>query len=338
MTDEVRSARYFKRVSRWWRPGERPVPLALRACAPVSSVVIHPLMGLFWVTPFRSSSVVLLSLSALLACSRSRSADIAISMRGSDTLVQVATAWAETYARKVPGVSVTASGGGSGTGIAGLIDGTVDVATSSREMKAQEKQAIRARRGDDVTEHVIGYDALALYVNRANPVTSISLPTLQEIWSEGGSITRWSQITSQLDGPIVLVGRQNSSGTYDYFREIVCGETERGVHREFRNGISELNGSSEVIEKVAGARLALGYTGMGYRNDRVRWLAVARTDDGPAIEPSIDSARSGAYPIARKLYLYTVGSLSPELRAFIDWTLSPEGQRLVAQEGYVPVS
>lgn len=283
--------------------------------------------------------VLVLGLGAVTSCSaRARTAEVAISIRGSDTLVQVATAWAEAYGGKAGRVAVNASGGGSGTGIAGLIDGTVDVATSSREIKDDERRAVHARRGADVTEHVIGYDALALYVNPANPVTSIRLSTLQQIWSEGGAITRWSQVTSALDGPIVLVGRQNSSGTYDYFREIVCGVNAQGIHREFRSGISELNGSSEVVEKVAGARLALGYTGMGYKNDRVHWLAVAKSDDAAAVAPSIASARSGDYPLARRLYLYTVGVPSPELRAFLEWTLSPEGQRLVAQEGYVPVS
>lgn len=258
-------------------------------------------------------------------------------MRGSDTLVQVATAWAEGYRSNTAGVAVNASGGGSGTGIAGLVDGTVDVATASREIKPQEREQIRKRRGREVNEHIVAYDALALYVHPANPVSSISLPVLSRVWSEGGDVVRWAQLTSQLDGPIVLIGRQNSSGTYDHFREIVCGETPDGKHREFRNGISELNGSSEVVEKVAGARLALGYTGMGYRTARVRWLGVSKDDRSPPVEPSIESARSGAYPIARRLYLYTAGAESPELEAFIAWTLSAAGQRIVADEGYVPV-
>ena len=286
---------------------------------------------------FGTASVLLAGL-ALAACSlRDEHATIAITVRGSDTLVQVSTAWAERYRRNVAGVAVNASGGGSGTGIAGLVDGTVDIATASREMKPQERAQIRARRGVEVTEHVIGYDALALYVHPANPVTSLSLPTLTRIWSEDADIARWGQLTSGLDGPIVLIGRQNSSGTYDYFRDVVCGRTADGKHREFKNGISELNGSSEVVEKIARARLALGYTGMGYRTDRVRWLGVSRDEGAPPVEPSIESARTGAYPLARRLYVYTAGAPSAEVRAFIAWTLSAEGQRIVAEEGYVPV-
>ncbi len=251
--------------------------------------------------------------------------------------MQVAAAWAETYSKQTPGVSVTASGGGSGTGLAGLVEGTVDVATSSREIKEQERAAIRARRHAEVSELVIGYDALALYVHPSNPLRRISLPTLQRIWSETGDVHRWSQVMPGFDGPIVLIGRQNSSGTYDFFRELVCGKGALGNHLEFRNGISELSGSSEVVEKIATAPLALGYTGMGYRTDRVRWLAVAKDDASPALEPSSDGARSGAYPIARKLYLYTLVDPPPVVRAFLAWTLSPEGQAIVTQEGYVSV-
>lgn len=297
----------------------------------------HVRTGKCLTTSLALRAALLFACVAFIACSsRNKGAHVAIGIRGSDTLVQVATAWAEAYGAKVRSVAVNASGGGSGTGIAGLIDGTVDLATASREIKDGERQQVRARRGAEVTEYVVGYDALALYVNPANPVRSLTLSTLQGIWAEGGPITRWTQVTPELEGPIVLIGRQNSSGTYDYFRQIVCGETADGTHREFRNGISELNGSSEVVEKVAGARLALGYTGMGYRNERVRWVGIAKDDASPAVEPSIESARSGAYPIARKLYVYVVGEPSGELRAFIEWALSPEGQQIVAQEGYVP--
>jgi len=260
-----------------------------------------------------------------------------ITVKGSDTLVQVATAWAERYSEMGRGVSVNASGGGSGTGIAALIDGTIDVATSSREIKEQEKEAIRAKRGREVHEHVIGHDALAIYVNPANPLDAISVQELQEIWAEDGALTDWSMLTPAISGKLVLIGRQNSSGTYDYFREVVCGKTAAGVHREFRGGVSELNGSSEVIEKIAKVRQALGYTGMGYKNERVKWLAVSRKKGGSAVVPSIASVRSGAYPIARKLYLYTVGDASPEVREFLGWTMSEEGQKIVAREGYVPI-
>lgn len=273
-----------------------------------------------------------------VACAPDAAPRLSITVKGSDTLVQVATGWAEAYRSANDTVDVSASGGGSGTGIAGLIDGTVDVATSSREMKREERDKIRAQRGAEVHEHVVGLDALAIFVHPSNPIDHISLPELQQIWAEDGTVRDWSALSPALSGKIVLLGRQNSSGTYDYFREVVCGKTAAGVHREFRGGVSELNGSSEVVEKIAKAPQALGYTGMGYTTPRVKWLAVSKKPGEPAVTPSIDSAKSGAYPIARKLYLYTVGEPTPELRAFLDWTLSPAGQVIVAQEGYVPAS
>lgn len=273
-----------------------------------------------------------------LACAPDVAPRLSITVKGSDTLVQVATGWAEVYHASKDTVDVSASGGGSGTGIAGLIDGTVDVATSSREMKPEEREKIRAKRGAEVHEHVVGLDALAIFVHPSNPIDHLSLPDLQRMWAEDGDLRDWSALTPAMRGRIVLLGRQNSSGTYDYFREVVCGKTAAGVHREFRGGVSELNGSSEVVEKIAKAPLALGYTGMGYATPRVKWLAISKKPGEPAVTPSIESATSGAYPIARKLYLYTVGEPTPELRAFLDWTLSPAGQAIVAQEGYVPAS
>jgi phosphate transport system substrate-binding protein len=260
-----------------------------------------------------------------------------ISVKGSDTLVQVATGWAQTYSAR-PGLSrVSASGGGSGVGIAGLIDGTVDIATSSREMKPKERSELTARRGLEVHEHFIGSDALAIFVHPSNPLEAISLTQLGELWAENGTVTDWSQVAPGMKGPLVLIGRQNSSGTYDYFREVVCAKGADGKAREFRGGVSELSGSSEVLEKIAGAPLALGYSGMGYRTPQVKWLAVSRTDGAPAEHPTVDGARSGSYPIARKLYLYTAGTPSPEVQAFLEWVVSDEGQQIVAREGYVPV-
>jgi phosphate transport system substrate-binding protein len=272
-----------------------------------------------------------------LGCRDRRTAVHTVSIKGSDTLVQVATGWAQRYSLKQARVSVNASGGGSGVGIAGLIDGTVDVATSSREIKPREREAIKQHRGQEVREQFIGSDALAIFVHAANPLESVTLHQLGEIWAERGTLTDWSQLTGALRGKFVLIGRQNSSGTYDYFREVVCGLGADGKSREFRGGVSELGGSSEVLEKIAGAPQSLGYSGMGYRTPHVKWLGVAPADGGAPVWPSLESARSGAYPIARRLYLYTVGEPSPELRDFLAWVLSPEGQEIVALEGYVPV-
>jgi phosphate transport system substrate-binding protein len=261
---------------------------------------------------------------------------LSISVKGSDTLVQVASGWAERYSHKVRQVSVNATGGGSGTGIAGLIDGTVDVATASREMKDEERAAVLKTRGLEVHQLVVGADALALFVHLSNPVQELSLEQLSEIWSEFGVFTDWSHLTPALSGKVVLIGRQNSSGTYDYFREVVCGHAADGHAREFRGGVSELTGSSEVVEKVATAPLALGYSGMGYATEDVKTVAISAPGK-QAVQPSIEAVLSGAYPLSRKLYVYTVGQPPEPVQAFLDWLISPEGQEIVAREGYVPV-
>ena len=260
-----------------------------------------------------------------------------IRAKGSDTMIQIATAWAEAYRKVKPNVMINANGGGSGTGIAALQNGTADLCNSSREIKNEEAEKIKAATGKDVKEFIVAYDALAVYSNKKNPVTEISIEELREIWAEGGTIENWEQINPAFTGKIVLIGRQNSSGTYDYFREHICGKTADKKQREFRQGVSELVGSSEVVENVVKTASAIGYSGMGYKRPDVNWLKISPKKGEPGVEPGVDSARSGKYPIARKLYIYTVGEPSGEAKAFIDWVLGPEGQKLVSAEGFVPL-
>ena len=260
-----------------------------------------------------------------------------INAKGSDTMIQLAAAWSEAYGKAVQHVVVNASGGGSGTGIAALQNGTVDLAFSSREMKKEEKDKVKAATGKDAVEFAVAYDALAVYTHPSNPIKEISVEELREMWAEGGSITQWDQARPAVKGDIILVGRQNNSGTYDYFREHICGKNAEGKQREFRKGISELNGSAEVVETVSKTPTAIGYSGMGYKNDSVVWLKVSSKKGEAGVEPGIESARSGNYPIARKLYLYTVGQPEGDLKAFIEWCLSPDGQAVVAKEHFVPL-
>jgi phosphate transport system substrate-binding protein len=159
---------------------------------------------------------------------------------------------------------------------------------------------------------------------------------LREIWAEDGTLTDWSQVNPAFTGKIALFGRQNNSGTYDYFREHVCGKKD-GKQREFRGGISEMNGSAEVVENVSKTPTGLGYSGMGYKTPNVNWLRVSNKKGEPGIEPGIEVARSGKYPIARKLYLYTAGEPTGEIKEYIDWILSAEGQKIVEKEGFVPL-
>jgi phosphate transport system substrate-binding protein len=173
-----------------------------------------------------------------------------IRVKGSDTMIQLATAWAEAYHKIKPGVQIDPNGGGTGTGIAALQNNTCDICDASRELKKEEAEKTKSVTGKEAKEFVVAYDALAVYTNPKNPIKEISIPELREIWAEGGTFTMWDQVNPKLKGRIVLFGRQNNSGTYDYFREHICGKGADGKQREFRSGISEMNGSSEVVENV----------------------------------------------------------------------------------------
>jgi phosphate transport system substrate-binding protein len=233
-------------------------------------------------------------------------------------------------------VFVNANGGGTGTGFAALQNNTCDICDASREIKAEETEKTKSVTGKDVKEFVVAYDALAVYAHPSNPIKEISVEELREIWAEGGTINTWEQINPAFTGKITLFGRQNNSGTYDYFREHVCGKKD-GKQREFRGGISEMNGSAEVVENVGKTTTGLGYSGMGYKTPNVNWLKVSNKKGEAGIEPGADVARSGKYPIARKLYLYTAGEPTGEVKAYIEWILSPAGQKIVEQEGFVPL-
>jgi phosphate transport system substrate-binding protein len=259
-----------------------------------------------------------------------------IRVEGSDTMVNLAQAWAERYHALKPEVSVQVLGGGSGVGIASLIDGNCDLANSSRDIQKKETSAIREKRGEDAKEHVVGYDALAVYVHPDNPIDSISLEELAEIYGEGGRITRWSQlgIEHQSHGrdAIVRIGRQNSSGTYVFFREAVLGKK-----RDFKLGSLDRSGSKDVVALVARTPLAIGYSGMGYYiPGAVKKLKVSRLTGQPGIEATAANARNRSYLLRRALQIYTAGEPTGPAAEYLTWMMSPAGQEIVTKLEYVP--
>ena len=259
-----------------------------------------------------------------------------IQNKGSDTMVNVAQVWAEEYRTVAPDVEVEVSGGGSGVGIAALIRGTVDLANASRDMKPQEMEAAEKNTGKAPQEFTVGYDALAVYVHKDNPLEEIELSRLADIYVEGGSVTRWSQLGVTIPGvsddTIVRVSRQSSSGTYEFFRDHVLAK------RDFALGSRDLNGSKEVVELVSTTPTAIGYSGMGYATDHVKMLRLASEDGGPSFEPSVENTNNRSYPLARSLHLYTLGEPEGALKTYIDWILSPAGQGIVEASGYVPLA
>jgi phosphate transport system substrate-binding protein len=291
-----------------------------------------------WPGPPTVRVLLLASLFAAVAAGascRPKTGGTAIQNKGSDTMVNVAQAWAEAYRLVAPDVNVEVSGGGSGTGIAALTAGTVHIANASRDVKPEEAEQVRRNTGLSPVDHKVGYDALAVYVHPNNPLEAITFETLSGIYREDGPLVRWQQLGFSVPGcrsdEIVRVSRQSSSGTYDFFRERVLNK------RDFKLGSRDLNGSKEVVELVGTTPCAIGYSGMGYATAHVKMLKVARRAGEPAYPPTVEATWARAYPIARSLHMYTLGEPAGPVKAYLDWVLSPAGQRILQESGYVPV-
>ncbi len=268
--------------------------------------------------------------------SLSKEEKIVIQNAGSDTMVNLAQAWAEAYASLEPKISVEVSGGGSGTGIAALINGTVDIANCSRAMKPSEVEKAAQNTGKKPKELIVGLDALAVYVHKGNPLEEISLEQLANIYGEAGLIATWSQLgiqhTTCKSDEVIRVSRQSNSGTYVYFREAILGKTG-----DFKLGSRDLHGSKDVVELVTNTPCAIGYSGMGYATDHVKMLKVFKKTGGSSASPSVENTLNGTYPIARPLYIYSLGEPSGDIKKYLNWILSQVGQTIVSKSGYVPV-
>ncbi|MHC4972057.1 MAG: PstS family phosphate ABC transporter substrate-binding protein [Planctomycetota bacterium] len=272
---------------------------------------------------------------AVAACGRdsARSRNL-VQNKGSDTLVNVAQAWAEHYKDVDATVAVAVSGGGSGVGISALINGKVDIANSSRKMKPSEVEAAR-KNGVEPVEHIVGYDALAVYVHTKNPVKSLTIKQLADIYGEGGTAETWDKVGTTVpgakDNKIVRVSRQNNSGTYAYFKKAVLGKG-----REYKLGSLDMHGSKDVVELVAKTPGAIGYSGLAYATHEVRKVPIAKDGQSP-VAPSVATASDGSYPIARPLLMYTRGQPEGEVKKYLDWILSDAGQRILREKGYASV-
>jgi phosphate transport system substrate-binding protein len=260
-----------------------------------------------------------------------------IRVEGSDTMVNLAQAWAEIYHANHPQVSIQVLGGGSGVGVASLIDGHCDMANASRKMKDKEIQRVTRRYGKEPQESIVGYDALAVYVHKSNPLESISLEELAEIYGENGTVTDWSQLDAArkagFRGKITRVSRQAGGGTHTYFRKAVLGKG-----RDYKLGSIDQNGSKDVVALVSRTPSAIGYSGMGYATPEVKMLKVSRRKAEPGVAPTVQNAKDNSYPITRPLYIYTVGEPAGRVKEYLDWMRSPEGEKVVLELGYVPAS
>lgn len=273
----------------------------------------------------------------LVACTpqQASSPDIAaetIENKGSDTLVNLALAWAEAYMDLHSDVRISVTGGGSGTGIAAMINGTVDLANASRAMKPEEIAACEAN-GITPQEFIVARDAIAVVVHPANPVHGLTLQQVSDIYS--GKITNWSQVGGEAR-PIVLLSRESNSGTYVYFLENVIrlGDSESDLL--FSPDTLLMPSSEGISTEVRQNPNAIGYDGLGYVTPDQKPLAISPDANGPYVLPSVQTVNDGSYPISRPLYIYTAGEPSGQVKDYLDWVLS-DGQVAVLDLGFVPL-
>jgi phosphate transport system substrate-binding protein len=254
--------------------------------------------------------------------------------KGSDTIVNLALAWAEAYRVKEPQVSIAVTGGGSGTGIAALINGTVDIANASRQIKPEEQERARSN-GIDPMEFVIARDAIAIIVNPSNPVDELSIDQLSNIYS--GKINNWSELGGE-DRPIVRLSRETNSGTHVYFLEQVLRKGDKEDSTLFSPDTLLLPSSEGIISETRENPNAIGYDGLGYVTDEVKVIAVSGEPSGPFVLPSIDSVNAAQYPISRDLYMYTAGKPSGPIQAYLEWIMQEDAQTIVSDLGFVPAT
>jgi len=282
------------------------------------------------------SAIVGLALAATIGCSSgAREQRTVIQNKGSDTLVNVAQSWAEQYREVNPNVAVAVTGGGSGTGISAMINGTVDIANASRKMEPDEIEAAEAN-GIEPIEFVVGYDALAVFVHPDNPISSFTLAQLADIFGESGPVEKWSDLGITVPGcpssEIVRVSRQNNSGTYAYFRETVLGDGE------YKLGSRDMHGSSDVVDLVGSTPCAIGYSGLAYATEDVKMPCISAEEGSECVEPSVETAIDGTYPIARPLFMYSAGQPEGAVKEYLDWILSDAGQCIILEAGYAPAT
>lgn len=250
----------------------------------------------------------------------------AINVAGSDTMVNVAQAWAEQFMGANPGVMITVKGGGSGTGVAALINGTVDFANSSRDLKPEETTAAQGK-GVQPVATAVANDGISIVVNPANKIADITVEDLGKIYR--GEITNWKDVGG-VDAPIVLLGRDTSSGTYEFF-----GETVVGKDAKYAKSMRNLQSNQAIIDEASKNTNAIGYVGLGYAQSAgaaVKRLTLA------GVEDTVDNVLNASYPLSRKLFMISNGEPTGAAKAYLDWIVTAEGQKLVTDQGFVPLA
>lgn len=271
-------------------------------------------------------NTILIALAALAAFGFAFQGET-ITVKGSDTMVILAQRWAEEYMAKHPGVTIQVTGGGSGTGISALINGTTDIANASRPMKRSEMEKLKQRYNSLGVEVKVAKDGLSVYVHESNPLRELTLAQIRDIYT--GKISNWKEVGGK-DGKIILYSRENNSGTYVFFKEHVL------ENADFAPRAQNLPGTASVVHAVSRDAAGIGYGGAAYASG-IRTLAVKKDASTPGIVPSEETVMNDTYPISRHLYLYLRSRPTGALKEYVDWILSAEGQKIIAKVGYFPV-
>ncbi|MFZ2145959.1 MAG: phosphate ABC transporter substrate-binding protein [Sedimentisphaerales bacterium] len=280
------------------------------------------------------ASVIAVTLTVISGCSKQKGQTEGekryITVKGSDTMVHLVSSWAETFMRQNPEIEVSVTGGGSGTGIAALLNGTTDICAASRSIKENELTLANQK---DIHPHeiVVAKDGIAVVVNPDNPINELTTDQLGKIFT--GDFSRWSDVGGP-DQEIIVLSRESSSGTYVFFQEMVLKK------QDYRLDAKLLPATSAIIQSASTDKWAMGYVGLGYATaatDKVKIIAVKADDKSAAVIPSDQTVKSGQYPIARPLYLYLDGEPDGTIKKFIDFCLSSEGQSIVTETGYIAI-
>lgn len=281
--------------------------------------------------------MVLVSTLILTGCSRktdgskqTNPSGAMVTVKGSDTMVHLVSDWAEAFMKTDPGIQISVTGGGSGTGIAALMNGTTDVAASSRDLSDKEKK-MADQKGLGLKETTVGMDGLSIVTNPGNPVKALSMTQLKDIFT--GKVTNWKEVGGA-DMKILPYSRESSSGTYAFFQEYVLEKND------FAKTTRLMPASSGIIEAVASDEGGIGYVGLGYATqakNKIQMLGVKADEKGEAVMPTETTIKDKSYPIARELFLITPGKASENAQKFVTYATSKEGQAIVQQSGYIPV-
>ncbi len=269
--------------------------------------------------------VVSLALAAVLLIAARGKKNITV--KGSDTMVILAQRWAEEYMAKHTDLTVQVTGGGSGVGISALINGATDLANSSRPMKKSEMEKLKQRFNTPGFETKVAKDGITLYVNETNPISELTVDQIKAVYL--GEITNWKDVGGP-DAKIILYGRENSSGTYVFFMEHVLGG------KDYSPMMQSLPGTAAVVNAVAHDKIGIGYGGAAYAKG-VRLLKVKKDASSIGYEPTAETIKNDTYPVSRYLFMYSRAKPAGDMKSFIDWILSDEGQAIVTKVGYFPV-